>query len=77
MPKRNKTAEREARLSLAEIEKDIAAMLHDASEVYADDEIAFKLRQMHLLNESVQKSSGSVVVPSTYAEGFVGNGGGE
>ena len=65
--------EREARLALAEIEKDIAAMLHDASEVYCDDEVAFKLRQMHLLNESVRESSGSVVVPSSYAEGFAGS----
>jgi regulator of protease activity HflC (stomatin/prohibitin superfamily) len=61
----------EARMTLAEIEKDIAAMLHEASDIYRNDDIAFKLRQMHLLNESVQKSSGSVVVPSTYAEGFV------
>lgn len=62
--------EREARLSLAEVEKDIAAMLHDASEIYRKDAIAFKLRQMHLLNESVEKSSGSIVVPSSYTEGF-------
>ena len=62
--------EREARLSLAEIEKDIAIMLHDASEVYGNDEVALKLRQMHLLNESMQRTGGSVVVPSAYAEGF-------
>ncbi len=66
--------ESEARITLAEIEKDIAEMLHDASDVYREDDIAFKLRQMHLLNESVRKSNGSVVVPSTYAEGFVGQG---
>lgn len=65
--------EREARLSLAEIEKDIAEMLHEASAVYQDDEIALKLRQMRLLNESVQRSSGSLVVPSPYAEGFAGH----
>lgn len=65
--------EREARMSLAEIEKDIANMLHDASSIYSEDDIALKLRQMHLLNESVQKSGGSVVVPSSYAEGFTGS----
>ncbi len=64
--------EREARMSLSEIEKDIASMLHEASAVYREDEIAFKLRQMHLLNESMQKSGGSMVVPSSYAEGFAG-----
>lgn len=63
--------EREARMALAEVEKDIAAMLHDASEIYREDEIALKLRQMHLLNESVKESRGSMVVPSSYANGFV------
>lgn len=40
------------------------------------DDIALKLRQMHLVNESLKDSKGSLVVPSSYAEGFVdGNGG--
>lgn len=62
---------RDARIALAEVEKDIASMLHDASDVYHDDPIAFKLRQMHLINESLRDSKGSIVVPSAYAEGFV------
>ena len=68
--------EKDARIVLAEVERDIAAMLHDASEIYREDDIALKLRQMHLVNESLKDSKGSLVVPSSYAEGFVdGNGG--
>lgn len=63
--------EKDARIVLAEVEKDIALMLHDASAVYRDDEIALRLRQMHLVSQSLRDSSGSVVVPSSYAEGFV------
>lgn len=64
--------EREARMELAEVEKDIAYMLHEASDLYREDDIAFQLRRMHLLNESVRDSQGSVVVPSSYVEGFTG-----
>lgn len=64
------TREKEARIAFAEIEKDIASMLSEASSVYKDDEIAFKLRSMHLLNEGIKESKGSVVVPSPYSEGF-------
>ena len=63
--------EKDARIVLAEVEKDVAAMLHDATEIYRDDKIAFKLRQMHLVNQSLRESGGSLVVPSSYAEGFV------
>lgn len=63
--------EKDARIVLAEVEKDVAAMLHDATDIYKEDELAFKLRQMHLVNQSLRESSGSLVVPSSYAEGFV------
>lgn len=62
--------ERDAQIVLSEVERDIAEMLHDASEIYQDDECAFKLRQMHLLNQGVRSSSGTLVVPSAYTEGF-------
>ena len=62
--------EKNARMVLAEVEKDIAAMLHEASDIYRDDECAFKLRQMHLLNEGVKGASGTLVVPSAYTQGF-------
>ena len=63
--------EREARLILAEIEGQIAELLHDSSETYRNDDIAFKLRMATLVNESIKESkSGMVVLPSSYSEGF-------
>ena len=63
-----------ARMVLAEAEKDISEMLMDASEVYAGDADAMKLRTMHLAYESVEKSGGTLVVPSAFSEGFVEGG---
>ncbi len=62
--------ERDARVVLAEVEKDIAAMLLEATDLYHTDEMAFKLRQMHLVNESMKESKASMVVPTAYADGF-------
>lgn len=62
---------RNARMVLAEAEKDISEMLKDASEVYAGDPDAMKLRTMHLAYESVEQSGGTLVVPSAFSEGFV------
>jgi regulator of protease activity HflC (stomatin/prohibitin superfamily) len=62
--------ERDARIVLAEVEQDIADMLKGASAVYAEDEVAFKLRQMHLLNEGIKQADSTMVVPSAYTEGF-------
>lgn len=62
--------EKGARVVLAEVEQDIAAMLHDASAIYREDDIALKLRQMHLVNQSLKGSNGSLVVPSAYVDGF-------
>ncbi len=62
--------EKNARMVLAEVEKDISEMLVDASQVYKDDKIALRLRTMHLLYESVKGSGGTVVIPSAYSEGF-------
>ena len=63
--------EKNANIVLAEVEKDIASMLHDASEIYREDDIALRLRQMHLVSKSLRDSGGSIVVPSAYAEGFI------
>ena len=65
--------EKDARIVLAEVEQDIAAMLHDAADVYREDELALRLRQMHLVNQTLRDSKGSVVVPSAYADGFAGD----
>ena len=62
--------EKDARIVLAEVEKDIAAMLLDATKIYREDELSFKLRSMHLLSEGVGKSKGTIVIPSAYSEGF-------
>ena len=59
-----------ARMIMAEAEKDISEMLMDASEVYGDDETAMRLRTMHLAYESVEQSGGTVVIPSAFSEGF-------
>lgn len=66
--------ERDAHVVLAEVEKDIAAMLLEATELYHEDEMAFKLRQMHLVNESMKESKSSMVVPTAYADGFTNAG---
>ena len=62
--------EKNARMVLAEAEKDISDMLSDASEAYKDNPEAMKLRTMHLAYESVKKSGGTLVIPSAFSEGF-------
>ena len=62
--------EKDARIILAEVEKDVAAMLLEATEIYREDDMAFELRSMHLLNEGVKESNGTLVIPSAYSEGF-------
>lgn len=62
--------EKSARMVLAEVEKDISEMLVEAADVYRDNDLALRLRTMHLLYESVKGSGGTVVIPSAYSEGF-------
>ena len=62
--------EKDARIVLAEVESDIASMLLEAVKIYREDEMAYKLRSMHLLSEGVKESKGTIVIPSAYAEGF-------
>lgn len=62
--------EKNARMVLAEVEKDISSMLVDAADVYEENDVALRLRTMHLLYESVKGSGGTVVIPSAYSEGF-------
>lgn len=62
--------EKDARIVLAEVEHDVAAMLLDATKIYRQDEMAFELRSMHLLSEGVKESNGTLVIPSAYSEGF-------
>ena len=61
---------KKARIALMEAEQDIADIIGEAGESYADNDAALRLRAMHLLYESVRETGGTVVVPSSFAEGF-------
>lgn len=63
--------ERNARLLLAEIEKDISEMLFvDAAAVYDQNDKAMQLRTMNLIYESVKEKGGLVIAPSAFGEAF-------
>lgn len=61
---------RKARVILMEAEEDIATMVSAVSEAYGGEDAALKLRSMHLLNESIREAGGTIVVPSSFSEGF-------
>ena len=61
---------RKARVILMEAEEDIATMVSAVSDVYGGEDAAMKLRSMHLLNESVREAGSTLVVPSSFSEGF-------
>lgn len=62
--------ERNARLLLAEVEKDISEMFVDAASVYDKNDKAMQLRTMNLIYESVKEKGGLVIAPSAFSEGF-------
>lgn len=62
--------ERNARVILAEVEKDISEMFVEAAEVYDKNPKALKLRAMNLAYESAKDGNGMVIAPSSIAEGF-------
>lgn len=62
--------ERDARLILAEVERDISEFYVEAAEAYGQPEKALQLRTMNLMYDSVKDSGNMVVVPSAYSEGF-------
>lgn len=62
--------EREARIALAEAERDVSEIYVEAADVYAKNALAVQIRSMNLVNESVKEKGGMVVVPSAYSEGF-------
>ena len=59
-----------ARITLMEAETDIAEMISEMGEIYSENDAALRLRAMHLLYESVRETGGTVVVPSSFSEGF-------
>ena len=61
---------KKSRIILMEGEQDICDMMDEMGKVYADNDAALRLRAMHLLYESVRETGGTVVVPSSFSEGF-------
>ncbi len=61
---------RKARIILIEGEQDVADMLDGIGRIYEDNDEALRLRSMHLLYESVRETGGTVVMPSSFSEGF-------
>ncbi|MEG2533676.1 MAG: SPFH domain-containing protein, partial [Gordonibacter sp.] len=61
---------KKARIILMEAEQDICEMMDEMGGTYAKNDAALRLRSMHLLYESVRETGGTVVVPSSFSEGF-------
>ena len=61
---------KKARIALMEAEGDIAEMLRETGEDYEGNDAALRLRAMHLLYECVKETGGTIVVPSSFSEGF-------
>lgn len=62
--------EKNARVILAEIEKDISEMYVEAAETYEKSEKAMQLRAMNLAYEGAKDGKGILLLPSALAEGF-------
>ncbi|HSM37115.1 MAG TPA: slipin family protein [Longimicrobiales bacterium] len=60
--------ERQARIILGTAETEIASKFLEASETYADNPVALKLRAMNMLYESIVKRGSLMVVPSGLAD---------
>lgn len=61
--------QKKARMILMEAEADVAAMMAGLRDAYeGPDDVALKLRQMHLLYEGVRDGKGTLVVPSSWGE---------
>lgn len=62
--------EKNARVILAEIEKDISEMYVEAAETYEKSDKAMQLRAMNLAYEGAKDGKGILLVPSALSEGF-------
>ena len=63
--------ERNARMTVASAEADLAEMLAEAAQVYGDADAALKLRTMLMQYETVRGSGSAVVtVPTAVSDGF-------
>ena len=61
---------KKARIILMEAEQAIADMAAEIGEAYEGSENALDVRRMHLMYESVRETGGTVVLPSSFADGF-------
>ena len=61
---------KKARIILMEAEQDIEEILEETGRGYDGNDSALRLRAMHLLYESIRETGGTVVVPSSFSEGF-------
>jgi len=62
--------ERNARVILAEVEKDISEMYIEAAKVYEQYPLAINLRAMNLAYESAKEGKGVLLAPTSLAEGL-------
>ena len=63
--------ERNARMTVASVEADLAEMLSGAARIYGDEDAALKLRTMLMQYETVKGSGSAVVtVPTAVSDGF-------
>ncbi|MEA2102379.1 MAG: slipin family protein [Thermodesulfobacteriota bacterium] len=60
--------EREARVILAQAEKQVAVKFEDAARTYQENPTALHLRAMNMLYEGLKKNASLVIVPSTVTE---------
>ncbi len=67
-------AEREynARIILAEVEKEISEMFVDAARIYKQEDAALQLRAMSFVSNSIKDKGGLVVIPSALSDAFDG-----
>lgn len=61
---------KKSRIILMEAEQDVCEMLGEMGHAYEGNDTALRLRAMHLLYESIRETGGTVVVPSSFSEGF-------
>ena len=62
--------ERNARVILADVEKDISEMFVEAANIYEQNPNALKLRAMNLAYEGAKDGKGVLLAPSSLADGF-------
>lgn len=62
--------ERNARIILAEVEKDISEMFVEAANAYDENPKAMQLRAMNLVYEGSKNNNGMFVIPSQLADSF-------